>query len=156
MINIGQKAPTIKIKDENGNLVSIKDYLGKYLVLYFYPKDDTPGCTVEACNVRDYLGDIKRAGAMIVGVSKDSQADHQKFIKKFDLNFPLWSDKDRKLIEKFGVWEEKSMYGKKYMGIVRSTFIIDPKGVVVHTWPKVTPKDHGLEILEKLKELMKK
>lgn len=144
MLEVGDKAPK-----EIANKIK-----GKWTVIYFYPKDDTPGCTKEACSIRDYNSEIAALGARVIGVSKDGEASHQKFIKKYKLPFELWSDEEHKLMDEFGVWQEKSLYGHKYMGTVRATFLIDPKGKIVHIWPKVAPTDHGQEIIEKLKELM--
>lgn len=151
MLKQGDNIPAgVKILNQDGKEVSLEDYTGKTVVLYFYPKDNTPGCTVQACSLRDYKADIKKAGAEIIGVSKDSPKSHQGFIDKQNLNFTLWSDPDHKLMEAFGVWVEKSMYGKKYMGTQRATFIIDESGTITHVWEKATPKDHGKEILEAL------
>ncbi len=126
---------------------------GKPFVLYFYPKDDTPGCTTEACGFRDALPDFSKLGVAVIGVSKDSLASHEKFAKKFDLNFPLASDEDGSVCEAFGVWVEKSMYGKKYMGIERSTFLIDAKGVVRGAWRKVSVTGHVEEVGQAVREL---
>src|SRR3954470_14631255 len=126
----GDKAPAFKLADENGKTVSLADFKGKQVVLYFYPKDSTPGCTTEACDFRDNLNRIAKTGAVVLGVSADSSESHRKFKEKQGLNFPLLSDPDRKAIEAYGVWQEKSLYGRKFMGIVRSTFIIDGKGSI--------------------------
>lgn len=153
MLSPGEKAPlTIKIQDENEQHVSLEKYLGSYIVLYFYPKDDTPGCTVEACNFRDATTKLQELGATVIGVSKDSAASHQKFKQKHTLTFPLWSDPHHELLAAFGAWGQKKMFGKAYMGIIRSTFIIDPEGVIIKTWEKVDPKKHDQEVLDFLRE----
>lgn len=154
MLKSGDKAPTISVIDMDGKKVSLKDYAGKTVVLYFYPKDNTTGCTIEAENFRDYQKDIKKLRAVIVGVSKDSPHAHQKFIAKYDLNFPLWSDERGTLVKAFGVWQKKKFMGREYMGIVRTTFIIDGKGKILKIFPKVTPKVHGREVYEYLKEVL--
>jgi peroxiredoxin Q/BCP len=121
-LKVGQKAPDFTLADDTGQKVKLSDYKGKKIVLYFYPKDDTPGCTTEACNFRDGLAEIKKLSAIVLGVSADSVESHKKFKKKFELNFPLLADPEKQMIESYGVWKEKSMYGKKYMGIERTTF----------------------------------
>ena len=130
MMNIGDKAPEILGKDEEGREIRLSDYRGKKLVLYFYPKDLTSGCTAEACSFRDHREDLLQAGMEVVGVSVDDAKQHLKFKEKHGLNFPLIADVDKQLVEQFGVWQEKSMYGRKYMGTVRTTFIINEVGVV--------------------------
>jgi peroxiredoxin Q/BCP len=146
----GTKAPDFTLKDTNGNDVTLSKLKGKKVVLYFYPKDDTPGCTVEAKAFRDNLARITKKGALIYGVSKDDSTSHQKFTDKFSLNFPLLADPEHKVIEKYGAWGEKSMYGKKFMGIIRSTFIIDEDGRIMKVFPKVTPEGHAEEVLQAL------
>ena len=146
----GSKAPTFKLNDTNGKEVSLSDFKGKKVVLYFYPRDDTPGCTVEACAFRDAKAQITKKGAVVLGVSKDDEASHQKFVKKYDLNFTLLTDPEHKVIEKYGAWAEKSLYGKKFMGIVRSTFVIDEDGIIMKVFPKVSPDGHVDEILAEL------
>lgn len=153
LLKAGSKAPSVSVLDSDGNKVSLKDFLGKWVVLYFYPKDDTPGCTKEACSIRDIRAEIKKAGAEVIGVSKDSPKSHLKFIDKYKLNFTLWSDEDHKLIEAFGSWQEKKFMGRTYMGTLRTTFIIDPKGKIVHVFEKVTPDTHGDDILAALKSI---
>ena len=143
----GSKAPAFKAPDQNGNMVSLSDFKGKKLILYFYPKDDTPGCTKQACGLRDNWKEIK-SKAVIFGVSIDSVAKHNKFIEKFDLPFPLLSDETKELVESFGVWVEKSMYGKKYMGTERTTFVIDEKGTIKAIFTKVKPEEHLNKLLE--------
>ena len=132
---VGQKAPDFTLLDDSGNKVKLGDLKGKKVVLYFYPKDDTPGCTKEACAFRDGIAQIKKKGAVVLGVSADSVESHKKFKDKFSLNFPLLADPERKAIEDYGTWKEKSMYGKKYMGIERTTFIIDGDGKISHIFP---------------------
>jgi peroxiredoxin Q/BCP len=151
-LKVGQKAPDFTLPDESGQKVKLSDYKGKKVVLYFYPKDDTPGCTTEACNFRDGFDEIQARGAVVLGVSADSVESHKKFKKKFELNFPLLADPDKKMIENYGVWKEKSMYGKKYMGIERTTFVIDAQGKVSHIFPKVKVADHFDEVVEALEE----
>jgi thioredoxin-dependent peroxiredoxin len=149
-LKVGQQAPDFTLKDDSGKAVKLSDLKGKKVVLYFYPKDDTPGCTTEACNFRDGIKEVTKKGAVVLGVSADSVESHQKFKKKFDLNFPLLADPEKKMIEKYGVWKEKSMYGKKYMGIERTTVIIDPTGKISHIFPKVKVAAHYDEVLEAL------
>ena len=151
MLKESNKAPQFTLKDQSGKSVSLKDFLGKQVVLYFYPKDDTPGCTKEACNFRDDFDEIKKENAVILGVSADSEVRHKKFIEKYKLQFALLSDENKKVLEKYGVWQEKSMYGRKYMGIVRSTFIIDEKGKLKKIFPKVKVTNHNIEVLEALR-----
>jgi len=151
MLEEGKKAPQFTLKDQSGKSVSLKDFLGKKIVLYFYPKDDTPGCTKEACNFRDDFKEIKKENAVILGVSADSEVRHKKFAEKYKLPFTLLSDENKKVLEKYGVWQEKSMYGRKYMGIVRSTFIIDEKGKLKKIFPKVKVTNHNKEVLEALR-----
>jgi len=144
----GQKAPDFTVMNDQGEKVKLSDFKGKKVVLYFYPKDDTPGCTKEACAFRDGLSQIKKRGAEVVGVSIDSVASHEKFKDKFDLNFPLLADTDKKIVEAYGTWKEKSMYGKKYMGIERTTFVIDENGMISHIFPKVKVDEHYDEVLK--------
>jgi len=154
MLEVGDKIPqNIKVKDDEGNDVSLKDYSGKTLVLFFYPKDFTPGCTVESCELRDYYSKIKNAGAELIGVSKDNVASHKRFKAKHELPYPLWADPERVLLDAFGVIKEKKMFGKPVKGTHRSTFIIDPKGTILKMWPKVTPLGHAKEVLKYLKSL---
>ena len=150
MLTTGDKAPDFSLPSSEGKNIALKDYKGKKLVLYFYPKDDTSGCTKEACSFRDNLARVRRKGAEILGVSADPVTSHAKFIKKYDLSFPLVSDESKEMIKAYGVWKEKSMYGKKYMGIERTTFIIDEKGKIVHIFSKVKVEGHTDEVLEKL------
>ena len=147
MLKEGQKAPAFQAPDDTGKSVSLSDLKGKKVVLYFYPKDDTPGCTREACSFRDGIARIKKKGAVVFGVSPDSVGSHQKFKEKFTLNFPLLADPDKKLVQAYGVWKEKSMYGKKYMGVERTTFVIDEEGRVARIFPKVQVDGHYDEVL---------
>ena len=149
-LKVGQKAPDFTVMDDQGEKVKLADLKGKKVVLYFYPKDDTPGCTKEACAFRDGIDKIKKRGAVVLGVSADSVDSHKKFKSKFDLNFPLLADSEKKMIEAYGVWKEKSMYGKKYMGIERTTFVIDENGKISHIFPKVKVDQHYDEVLEAL------
>ncbi len=148
----GKKAPAFTLEDASGKKISLKDYSGKKVVLYFYPKDMTSGCTVEACDFRDALPDFKKLKTAVLGVSPDPVKSHEKFAEKYDLNFPLLSDTDKKVVEKYGVWKEKSMYGKKYMGVERTTFIIDEEGKIQKIFPKVKVKGHVEEVKKALKD----
>lgn len=149
-----KQAPDFSLQDQNGKTHTLKDYAGKWVVLYFYPKDDTPGCTKEACSFRDEREVIAELGnAEVIGISKDSVASHKKFADKYNLNFTLLSDESLDTIKAYNAWGERSMYGKIYLGIIRSTYIIDPKGNIVKEYPKVNPKDHALQIIKDLEEL---
>lgn len=154
-LKIGDKAPAFSAATDGGGKISLADMKGKPFVLYFYPKDDTPGCTKEACDFRDNLSQFKKLGIVVIGISKDNPAKHDKFKNKYDLNFPLISDEDGKICEKWGVWIEKSMYGRKYMGIDRSTFLIDKKGIVRALWRKVSVTNHINEIILEAKNIVK-
>ena len=148
------KAPDFSLPDQHGKTRFLDEFNGKWVVMYFYPKDNTPGCTTEACNFRDEQSAIAEFGnAVVIGVSKDSVKSHAKFAERHGLNFILLSDESTKMIEAYGAWQEKSMYGRKYMGIQRMTIIINPSGEIVKTYPKVNPKNHALEIINDLKEL---
>lgn len=149
MIQEGEPFPDFSLLDQAGRLVTNADWRGEKTVVYFYPKDDTPGCTVEACEFRDAA--LSFAGARVVGVSPDRPISHQKFIAKFDLNFTLLADVDHVLAEACGVWVEKSMYGKTYMGIERSTFLVDEHGVVAKIWRKVKPQGHAEQVAAALR-----
>ena len=140
-------APDFTLPADGGGEITLSDYRGQQVVLYFYPKDDTPGCTTEACNFRDDYSDILAAGAVVLGVSPDSVKSHDKFKDKFELPFPLLSDPDHKVAELYGAWGEKKMFGKTYMGILRSTFVIDREGKIVKVFPRVRPKNHSQEVL---------
>lgn len=150
-LTVGDKAPELAIPDQHGKLVNLKSFKGKQIVLYFYPKDDTPGCTKESCDFRDVESQILRAGGAIVGVSLDGKESHQKFIKKFGLPFPLLSDEDAAISKAYGVYKEKSMYGKTYWGIERSTFVINTEGMVKAVFRKVKVDGHADEVLKALK-----
>jgi peroxiredoxin Q/BCP len=152
MVEEGKKAPDFTLPDQDGKKVKLSDFKGKYVVLYFYPKDDTSGCTKEACNFRDTFPKFKSVDAVILGVSPDSVSSHKKFAEKYNLPFRLLADEDKKVVEKYGVWKEKSMYGKKYMGVERTTFIIDPDGKIKKIFPKVKVDNHHNEVLEALKD----
>jgi peroxiredoxin Q/BCP len=151
-LKVGQKAPDFTVLNDDGEKVKLSSLKGKKVVLYFYPKDDTPGCTKEACAFRDGVDEIKKQGAVVIGVSNDSVESHQRFKRKFDLNFPLLADTDKKMVEAYGTWKEKSMYGKKYMGIERTTFVIDENGKISHIFPKVKVDEHYDEVLKALAE----
>jgi thioredoxin-dependent peroxiredoxin len=146
-LQVGDKAPAFKAKNEQGETVSLADYKGKKLVLYFYPKDDTPGCTAEACDLRDNYQSFQSQGYEILGVSPDNEVKHQKFIAKHELPFSLLADTDNAVATAYGTWGEKSMYGKKYMGILRTTFVIDEKGKIEKVIEKVDTKKHTTQLL---------
>ncbi|RMD49124.1 MAG: thioredoxin-dependent thiol peroxidase [Ignavibacteria bacterium] len=146
MIKEGNKAPAFTLPDDKGEKVSLKDFLGKKVVLYFYPKDNTSGCTKEACDFRDNMPELGKLNAVVLGVSPDSVESHQKFKAKHDLPFTLLSDTEKKVLEKYGVWQEKSMYGRKYMGVVRTTVVIDEEGRIVKIFPKVKVNGHVEEV----------
>ena len=146
--SVGDVAPDFKSKDQNGNTVKLSDYKGKKLVLYFYPKDDTPGCTKEACSFRDADDVYNSKGIKVFGVSTDDEKSHQKFISKFQLPFDLLADTDKSIVESYGVWGEKSMYGKKYMGTTRKTFLIGEDGKIAKIFDKVNVEQHADEVLE--------
>lgn len=150
MPRIGAKAPAFSLPSDAGSPVALKDFRGKKVVLYFYPKDDTSGCTTQACEFRDTWRDVKRAGAVVLGVSPDGVASHQKFRDKYTLPFPLLADEDHAVAERYGVWGEKSMYGRKYFGILRTTFVIDEEGRITHIFEKVKPEGHAAEVLAAL------
>ena len=152
-IETGQRAPAFTLTADDGAKVRLADLKGGPVVLYFYPRDETPGCTREACAFRDAKSKIKRLGASVLGVSTDDVDSHAKFRKKYELNFPLLADVDHKVAEKFGAWREKNMYGKKSMGIQRSTYLIDSDGKVAKVWKKVKVDGHDEQVLEALKEL---
>jgi peroxiredoxin Q/BCP len=152
MVEIGKKAPDFSLPDQTGKKHKLSDYQGKPVVLYFYPKDDTPGCTKEACSFRDSFSEYKKAGVTVLGVSVDNEQSHDKFINKYNLPFTLLSDKDKKVVEKYGVWVEKNMYGKKYWGTNRTTFVLDKSGKIIHVFKKVKPENHAQEVLKFLSE----
>ena len=149
MLKIGDRAPLdIEVIDALDKTVSLNDYFGKLVVIYFYPKDNTPGCTKEACGIRDWLPELKNLGVHVIAVSKDSPEAHRRFIKKYNLNFVLWSDAEHKLMEAFGTWQKKKFMGREYMGTTRSTFALDKNGKIIHVWENVTPNSHGEEIYQ--------
>lgn len=152
-LSVGDKAPAFSMKTDGGGKVSLSGLKGKTVVLYFYPKDDTSGCTAEACSFRDDQSALNKLDAVVIGVSRDSVESHDKFKKKHDLNFQLGSDETGKVTEDYGVWVEKSMYGKKYMGIERTTFLIDGKGVIRNIWRKVKVAGHVDDVKKAIKEL---
>ncbi|MBI1807175.1 MAG: thioredoxin-dependent thiol peroxidase [Ignavibacteria bacterium] len=149
-LNVGDKAPDFTLPSAEGKEISLKELRGKRVVLYFYPKDDTSGCTKEACSFRDNIARVRKKGAEVIGISADSVKSHQKFTEKYNLPFRLLSDEQKEVVKAYNVWKEKSMYGRKYMGIERTTFIIDEKGNVAHIFPKVKVDGHTDEVLQKL------
>ena len=153
MVEQGARAPDFTLPDQDGDDVSLSDFRGRPVVLYFYPKADTPGCTAQACGVRDHLPDYERAGAVVLGASPDPVEKVKRFHDKQGLNFRLLADADHSVAERYGVWARKSMYGKTYWGAQRSTFIIGPDGVIAHVIPKASPKTHDAEVLAALADL---
>ena len=151
VLTVGDKAPDFTLPASTGEEVSLSGLMGKKAVLYFYPKDDTPGCTKEACGFRDANDDIRDAGAVVLGVSSDSLKSHDKFVSKFGLNFPLLSDGNKETIDAYGAWSEKRSFGRTFFGILRKTFLIDESGNITKIWPKVTPKGHADEVLAAIK-----
>ena len=148
LLEPGDKAPNFKTTDQDGQPVSLKDFAGKKVVLYFYPKDDTPGCTKEACAFRDGFAEFRRRKVEILGVSVDNEKSHKKFVEKYDLPFRLLADTEKKIVNDYGVWGQKALYGLKFMGINRVTYLIDEKGKIAAVWPKVKPAEHAKEILD--------
>ena len=155
MIDVNDKAPEFTLPDQNGKEISLKQMRGKFVVLYFYPRADTPGCTVEACEFRDSYKPIQKTGAVLLGISPDTPKAQKKFEEKFSLPFPLLADADKTVCNLFGVIQEKNMYGKKVKGVARTTFVIGPDGKVIHVFHKVKPQGHAEEVLEYLKGAMK-
>ena len=149
-LQAGDLAPAFTVDTSGGGRVSLADFLGQHVILYFYPKDDTPGCTKEACAFRDGFADFKKRGAVVLGVSTDPVKSHDKFAAKFQLPFPLLADPDKKLVEAYGVWGEKSFMGRKYLGTFRVTFLIGPDGRIKKIWPLVKPDEHAAEVLAAL------
>ena len=149
-LNVGDIAPKFSVATSGGGKISLADYLGKNVILYFYPRDDTPGCTKEACAFRDYFDDFRNKGAVVFGVSPDSVKSHDKFVEKFKLPFTLLADEDKKIVNDYGVWGEKSFMGRKYMGANRVTFLIGPDGKIKKIWPLVKPEEHVAEVLAAL------
>lgn len=152
MIKEGSAAPAFKTTDSDGNSVSLKDFKGQRVVLYFYPKDDTPGCTREACSFRDSFADFKKAGIKVLGISTDNEASHKKFVKKYDLPFTLLTDKDHAIADKYDTYGQKKFMGRTYMGVHRKTFLIDEKGKIKRVFEKVKPDDHAQEVLKAFDE----
>lgn len=152
-IEAGQKAPAFTLTDQDGNAVKLSDFKGRRVVVYFYPKADTPGCTTQACSLRDSMPDLKKLKAIVVGISPDTPQKQKKFDEKYGLGFPLLSDTDHAVAEKFAAWGEKSMYGRKYMGVIRSAFVIDEQGKVAAAFPKISPGDTVAKVSAALKEL---
>lgn len=152
MVEAGSQAPLFALPSGDGDTVALSDLHGRQVVLYFYPKDDTPGCTTQACDLRDSWRAIQEAGAVVLGVSPDGPDSHARFAHKFQLPFPLLADEDHAVAEAYGAWGEKSMYGRTYMGIIRSTVIIDGEGIVSHVFPRVRPKGHAAMVLAALAE----
>ncbi len=153
MLKLNQKAPAFSLPDQAGNTHKLSDYKGKWVLLYFYPKDDTLGCTKEACSLRDNLPNFKKLKAVVLGASIDSVKSHDKFVKKYDLPFTLLADVDKKLVEAYGVWGEKSFMGRKYMGTNRMSFLINPEGRIAKMYEKVKPAEHAEQVLADLKQL---
>jgi peroxiredoxin Q/BCP len=155
MLKAGRKAPTFKLADQDGKMHALKDYAGKWLLMYFYPKDDTPGCTKEACTIAEIYKDFKRMGVVVCGVSKDSVKSHKKFAEKYSLPFTLLSDESTEMIQKYQAWGEKTMRGKKYLGTFRVSYLIAPDGTIAQVYPEVDPANHALELLTDLKAIQK-
>ncbi len=147
LLSVGDKAPDFKTTNQDGEKVALSDFKGQKVVLYFYPKDDTPGCTKEACSFRDGWSAFRRKKIAVLGVSADDEKSHKKFADKFSLPFPLLADTDKKIVKDYGAWGEKNMYGRKFMGIRRVTYLIDEKGKIAAVWPKVKPEGHADELL---------
>lgn len=147
MISIGSKAPDFKINIDDGTNFTLSDYLGQKVIVYFYPKDNTPGCTTEACDFRESIAQFNQLNCKVLGISRDSVATHVKFKEKYNLNFPLGADEDGTVCQLYGVWVQKSMFGKKYFGVNRATFLIDEDGIVKHIWPNVSVSSHIKDIL---------
>jgi peroxiredoxin Q/BCP len=152
-VKVGDKAPEFCLEETEGSEVCLKDFAGKWVVLYFYPKDNTKGCTIEAIDFTSHLATFNKMNTVVLGMSPDSVKSHKKFTDKHELKVKLLSDESQEILEKYGVWQEKSMYGKTYFGVVRSTIIIDPDGKVAEIWEKVRVKEHVTTVLERLKEL---
>lgn len=155
MIEVGKKAPAFKLKDQDGKVRTLGEFAGQWVVLYFYPKDDTPGCTVEACDFTAGIKQFEKLGATVLGCSRDGEESHRKFIAKHKLKVTLLSDPDHAMMEKYGAWGEKTMYGKKTEGVIRSTVLVDPTGKVAHHWARVQAKGHADAVKEKLATLRK-
>ena len=150
MLKVGYKAPAFSLLSGDGTMLGLKDFKGKKVVVYFYPKDNTSGCTREACSFQEKLSELKKKGAILIGVSADGVNSHAKFASKHDLSFPLLSDEKKEVLKAYGVWKEKSMFGRKYMGIERTTVVIDERGIIAHVFPKVKVDGHAKEVLDVL------
>jgi peroxiredoxin Q/BCP len=155
MIKLNQKAPNFSLPDQDGTVRALSDYKGKWVLIYFYPKDDTPGCTKEACALRDSFPTFNTSEAVILGISKDSIKSHKKFVEKYQLPFTLLSDEDKKVQEAYGVWAEKKFMGRAYLGTLRTSFLINPEGKIVKVYEKVKPELHAAEVLADLKAMQK-
>jgi peroxiredoxin Q/BCP len=155
-LKIGALAPDFNLPDQNGKIHQLSDYQGKWLLLYFYPKDNTPGCTIEACSLRDNWADFGKFNASVLGISADSVASHAKFAGKFNLSFPILADEDKSMLKNYGVLAEKSMFGKTFLGIKRSSFLVDPSGKIAKIYEKVKPTEHAAEVLKDLENLSSK
>ncbi|RIH88375.1 putative peroxiredoxin bcp [Meiothermus luteus] len=154
-LQVGAQAPAFALADQEGRIHRLEDYLGRWVVLYFYPKDDTPGCTKEACSFRDEKGNLEALGAVVLGVSADDVQSHARFHSKYALNFPLLSDPGKEVIRAYGAWGVKQLYGQVYEGVMRQTYLIDPAGRVARVWEKVRPEGHAAEVAEALLELQR-
>ncbi|MCI0336812.1 MAG: thioredoxin-dependent thiol peroxidase [Acidobacteria bacterium] len=152
-LKVGDKAPAFSLKNTEGKTVKLSDYKGKKVVLYFYPKDMTPGCTKEACGFRDDFAQLKKRGVEVIGVSGDDQNSHQKFTEKYSLPFTLLSDPDHEMMQQYGAWGEKSMYGKKFMGVLRMTYVIDEQGRIAHIFKKVKTESHSQDVLQVIDQM---
>lgn len=152
---IGATAPAINLPDQDGKMQKLSDYKGQWVLIYFYPKDNTPGCTTEACGIRDSFPNFNKLKVKVFGISADSVAKHKKFAEKYELPFTLLADEGREVVEKYGVWDKKSMYGRIFMGINRTSFLVDPNGKIVRIYEKVKPADHAAQVLADLKDLQK-
>ncbi|MBN2425617.1 MAG: thioredoxin-dependent thiol peroxidase [Calditrichaceae bacterium] len=153
MLQKGSQAPLFSLPDQNNELINLKNFRGRWVILYFYPKDMTPGCTTEACNFMEIFPKFENLNAVVLGISKDTVEKHKKFAQKYDLKFPLLSDQKSDVCETFGVWQKKSLYGREFMGIVRSTYLINPEGIIEKVYPKVKVNTHHLEILADLNSI---
>jgi thioredoxin-dependent peroxiredoxin len=153
MLEVGQRAPQFTLPDQDGNRVALKDLRGSPVVVYFYPKDDTSGCTTQACGIRDQWAEFEEAGAVVLGISPDDVDSHERFAAKYDLPHRLLADPERTVIDKYGAWGKKSMYGREYEGVIRSTVLVDPAGKVAAVWPKVQPKKHADAVLKAIRDL---
>ena len=155
LLKVGATAPAINLSDQDGKMQKLSDYKGQWVLIYFYPKDNTPGCTTEACGIRDSFPNFNKLKVKVFGISADSIAKHKKFAEKYELPFTLLADEGREVVEKYGVWDKKSMYGRIFMGINRTSFLVDPKGKIVRIYEKVKPADHAAQVLADLKDLQK-